>query len=150
MISATRRESSRDVHLAMKRLGANIPDFDRAAFKGVVEEIENALAGDDGGYEENDETNARRRSLKCSNVLVLCYKTSAPRTKISGLLFVNTTHSGSSNGSNPSSRVRNVVFSLCVSPNISSSPRSAASNSSSKDRTTRPRGLGADESSAPI
>ena len=54
MISATRRESSRDVHLAMKRLGANIPDFDRAAFKGVVEEIENALAGDDGGYEKDE------------------------------------------------------------------------------------------------
>ena len=43
-----------NVHLAMKRLGANIPDFDRAAFKGVVEEIENALAGDDGGYEKDE------------------------------------------------------------------------------------------------
>ena len=42
------------MHLAMKRLGANIPDFGRAAFKGVVEEIENALAGDDGGYEKDE------------------------------------------------------------------------------------------------
>jgi hypothetical protein len=36
-----------DAYAAMKQLGASIPDFERAAFKGVEEEIENALAGDD-------------------------------------------------------------------------------------------------------
>ena len=80
---------------------------------------------------------------------VLCYKTSDACTKISNLFFGNSSHSGSSNGSKSSSKVRKVVLSLCVSPSISSRLRSAALNSSSNDRTTRPRGRGADSSTAP-
>lgn len=42
------------MYLVMKRFGVNISDFDRAAFKGVVEEIENVFVGDDGGYEKDE------------------------------------------------------------------------------------------------